>query len=90
MPLAERRRYNAPLGSLVYWTGGSKGYGHVCFALGGHVELSVDVDPARPGAADARPFSWFGEHWPLLHYAGWSWFFGAIDCHPNRVRRGLG
>ncbi len=83
VPLSERRRYDAPRGALVYWTGGKRGYGHVCFAMGDHMELSVDVLPGRPGVADVVPFGWFGVHWPTLRYVGWSWYFGAIDTRPE-------
>lgn len=83
VPEPSRRRLNAPRGSVVYWTGGSKGYGHTCFALGDHMELSVDVLPGRPGVADVVPFGWFAVHMPLLHYVGWSWYWGAIDTRPS-------
>jgi hypothetical protein len=83
VPESERRRTHAPRGSLVYWTGGSKGHGHVCFALGDHMELSVDVLPGRPGVADCVPFGWFELHWPSLTYVGWSWWFGGLDTRPE-------
>lgn len=83
VPESERRRNNAPRGAIVYWTGGSKGYGHCCFALGDHMELSVDVIPGRPGVADVVPFGWFALHWPSLTYAGWSWWWGAVDTRPS-------
>ena len=83
VPPADRRRYNAPRGALVYWTGGRHGYGHVCFAMGDHLELSVDVLPGQPGVAGVVPFGWFALHWPSLTYAGWSWRFGSVDTRPS-------
>lgn len=76
------RRYNAPRGSIVYWTGGSRGFGHVAFAMGDHLTLSVDVVPRRPGVAGVVPFAWFAEHWPSLEYVGWSWYWGRLDTRP--------
>lgn len=89
VPTSERRRYDAPRGSIVYWVGGRQSFGHVCFALGDHLELSVDVLPGQPGVADVVPFDWFGVHWPSLRYVGWSWFFGAIDTRPSSIARPL-
>lgn len=85
VPHEHRRLTNAPRGAIVYWEGGSSGAGHTCFALGDHLELSVDVLPGRPGVADVVPFAWFGVHWPLLRYVGWSWFWGAIDTRPHML-----
>ena len=85
VPSHQRRRTHAPRGAIVYWTGGSSGYGHTCFALGDHLELSVDVVPGKPGAAGVVPFSWFEAHWPRLTYAGWSWWWGAIDTRDTQL-----
>ena len=82
VPRGAMRQDNAPRGSIVYWSGGRRGYGHVCFALGGHMELSVDVLAGQPGVAAAVPFGWFEEHWPSLRYVGWSWYFGRLDTRP--------
>ena len=38
VPRGAMRQVNAPRGSIVYWSGGRRGFGHVCFALGGHIE----------------------------------------------------
>lgn len=83
VPDSDRRRFNAPRGAIVYWVGGSRGFGHVAFAMGGHMTLSVDVVPRRPGVAGIVPFSWFADHWPGLEYVGWSWRWGAIDTRPE-------
>lgn len=83
VPRSELYRDDAPKGALVYWRGGSQGHGHVCFAMGDHVELSVDVNPRRSLPAE-RPFPWFADNWPRLRYAGWSWYFGAICTRHQR------
>lgn len=85
VPLWHRRKTHAPRGAIVYWTGGSAGYGHTCFALGNHMEISVDVLDGRAGAAGVVPFSWFAENWPRLDYAGWSWWWGGVDTREVRV-----
>lgn len=82
VPPSQRHRMNAPRGAIVYWSGGSGGHGHTCFALGYHLELSVDVIPGHPGAAGVVPFVWFRENWPELRYEGWSWYWGSIDTTP--------
>ena len=83
VPDSDRRRFNAPRGAIVYWVGGSRGFGHCAFAMGGHLELSVDVVPGRPGVAGIVPFSWFADNWPGLEYVGWSWRWGSIDTRPE-------
>lgn len=83
VPESQRRLHHAPRGSIVYWVGGREGYGHCCFAMGDHMELSVDVLPGQPGVADVVPFSWFAVHWPMLTYVGWSWFWGRVDTRPS-------
>ena len=75
-------RLDAPRGSIVYWSGGARARGHVCLALGNHAELSVDVNPRRPGVAQEVPFDWFAHHWPGLDYIGWSWWWGRLDTRP--------
>ena len=85
VPLIQRRRTHAPRGAVVYWVGGSAGHGHTCFALGDHLELSVDVVPGKPGAAGVVPFEWFAQHWPRLHYVGWSWWWGGIDTREAQL-----
>lgn len=83
VPTRAMYRANAPRGAIVYWTGGAQGFGHCCLALGDHLELSVDVVKGSPGTAGVVPFTWFGEHWPSLRYAGWSWHFGALYTGPQ-------
>lgn len=70
----------APRGAVVYWTGGARGHGHTCFALGDRTELSVDVNGAR--SVGVKPFVWFAAHWPRLRFVGWSWYWGRLDTRP--------
>ena len=71
----------APRGAIVYWTGGARGHGHTCFALGDRTELSVDVN--GPRTVGVKPFPWFAKNWPALDYAGWSWWWGRINTKPQ-------
>jgi len=61
---------NAPRGSFVYWTGGSKGYGHVAISLGGGKVRSTDYPTS--GTVGTADIGWFETHWGLP-YAGWAW-----------------
>jgi len=85
VPRSEMRRYAAPRGSIVYWSGGRSGQGHTCLALGDRLELSVDVLPGQPGVPGVVPFDWFAEHWPALRYVGWSWYWGRLDTRPSQL-----
>jgi len=77
------RSGRAPRGAIVYWTGGAKGHGHTCFALGDGTERSVDVKGA--GTVGDVPFGWFAKNWPALKYVGWSWYWGGIDTEPVKA-----
>jgi hypothetical protein len=90
VPAGQMHRNDAPEGSIVYFSGGSDGHGHCCFALGNHIELSVDVLRGQPGVVGMVPFSWFGRNWPSLTYVGWSWFWGAVDTRPEVLTVGSG
>jgi len=59
-----------PRGAPMMWTGGSHGYGHIALSTGGGYVRSTDVPYA--GMVRTLPLSWFGTHWPNLHYAGWT------------------
>lgn len=58
----------APRGSLLWWTGGSNGYGHVAIADGEGWVWTVDA--VKPGYWGRVPFGWFATHWPALDFAG--------------------
>lgn len=69
---ASDRRYdrNPPRGAFCYWTGGSKGYGHIAVSLGGGLIRSTDADGA--GSVATRSLAWFDTYWSSLNYVGWA------------------
>lgn len=58
----------APRGTLLWWTGGSEGHGHVAISDGKGGAWSVDVK--RPGYWDHVPFADIARWAPKLHWAG--------------------
>lgn len=91
VPAGKMMQGRAPRGAIVYWSGGAKGDGHVCFALGDGNELSVDVNGANPDGSPRlpgiRPFAWFGQNWGNLRYRGWSWWWGSVNTQPVVVAK---
>lgn len=71
-----------PRGAAVYWTGGSRGYGHIAISLGKRLVRSTDAGGA--GRVATRPLGWFDRHWSSLHYAGWSWDINEVTI-PHRA-----
>ena len=69
---AERRHTDraVPRGGFAFWTGGSKGYGHIAIGLGDGLVRSTDADGA--GHVATRELGWFDVNWPDLTYAGWA------------------
>lgn len=60
---------NPPRGAMCYWTGGSKGYGHIAVSLGGGKIRSSDAGGSgRPATVD---LTWPATYWGLP-YAGWA------------------
>jgi len=60
-----------PRGAAVYWTGGSKGFGHIAISVGGGVVRSTDADGL--GRVGTHSIQWFDANWGNLTYAGWAW-----------------
>ncbi len=58
-----------PRGAMVYWTGGSHGYGHIAVSLGGGQIRSTDAGGA--GRVATVDLSWPEYKWGLT-YAGWA------------------
>jgi len=84
----KHRDRKPPRGAAVYWTGGSKGYGHIAISLGGGNVRSTDADGA--GKVATRTLGWFDRHWKTLRYAGWAWDINEVTIpHPpaRRARR---
>jgi hypothetical protein len=59
-----------PVGAFVFWSGGSAGFGHVAISNGGGMVWSTDVK--RAGKVDMVSLAWFRQHWPGIHYVGWT------------------
>ena len=58
-----------PRGSDVYWTGGSRGHGHIAKSLGNGKIRTTDVPSGRCATVD---LGYIERNWHLT-YAGWSW-----------------
>jgi len=59
-------------GAAVYWTGGSRGYGHIAMCVrGGTAPLIRSTDAGGAGRVATVPLGWFETHWGQ-HYAGWA------------------
>ena len=69
-------RSEIPRGAAVYWTGGSKGFGHIALSLGKGKVRSTDA--AGSGKVATRDLGWFDAHWPSLTYAGWAWDINEV------------
>jgi hypothetical protein len=67
----KHRNRKPPRGAAVYWTGGSRGFGHIAISVGGGKVRSTDA--AGTGRVATRTIGWFDRHWPSLKYAGWAW-----------------
>lgn len=78
----KHRDRKAPRGSIVWWTGGSRGFGHVGVSLGGGKVRSTDAGGA--GKVATRTIGWFDRNWPSLKYAGWSWDINEVEI-PHRA-----
>jgi len=68
---------NVPRGAFVYWTGGSRGFGHIAMSLGGGKVRSTDA--GGRGKIATVDIGWVSRVWGL-RYAGWSW-----DCNEVTV-----
>lgn len=71
-----------PRGAAVYWTGGSRGYGHIALSLGNGLIRSTDAGGS--GRVATRTLSWFDSNWSSLNWAGWAWNINEIHI-PNNV-----
>lgn len=72
---------NPPRGAMVYWTGGSKGYGHIAVSLGNGKIRSSDAGGSGKPATVA--LTWPEQRWGMP-YAGWA------DNVNDRVIPGVG
>jgi len=60
---------NPPRGAAVYWTGGSRGYGHIAISLGNGKVRSTDAGGS--GRVATISISQISREWHLK-YAGWA------------------
>jgi hypothetical protein len=68
------RQGPAPRGAIGWWTGGSRGHGHVAISAGGGKWVTTDayLTGTRTGV---RSGAWIRARMPLCRYKGWSWSF---------------
>jgi hypothetical protein len=71
-----------PRGAAVYWTGGSKGYGHIALSLGNGKVRSTDA--GGRGRVATVDIGWVERTWGQT-YAGWAWDINEVTI-PHQVR----
>lgn len=73
---------NPPRGAPVFWTGGSKGYGHIALALNNrdsdNAQMFRGTDMPSSGTVSNQVLSWVENHWGLK-YAGWAEGFNGVS-----------
>lgn len=73
---------NPPRGSMVFWTGGSSGHGHVAVSLGGGKIRSTDA--GGRGRVATVDLGWVERNWGQ-HYGGWAWDNNEVTIpHPTK------
>lgn len=78
---------NPPRGCMVYWTGGSQGYGHITPSLGGGKVRSSDYPSSgRVGTTD---IGWIERNWGLP-FAGWAWDVNGVTIPHGAASGGSG
>lgn len=84
---------DVPRGAAVYWTGGSKGYGHIALSLGNGKVRSTDA--GGRGRVATVDIGWVERTWGQK-YAGWAWDINEVtiphaakDTGWETVRAGL-
>lgn len=80
-------------GTLVFWTGGSAGHGHIAIATGDGYCWSTDIE--RPGYFDKVPIDRIAQKWGM-QYVGFAEDVNGVrvirlprDTHWARVRKAL-
>jgi hypothetical protein len=77
---------NPPRGSMVYWSGGSHGYGHIAVSVGGGKVRSTDA--GGKGRVATVGIDWPTNNWGLP-YAGWAWDVNEVTI-PHSTSGGGG
>lgn len=76
----------APRGALLFWTGGSEGYGHVAIAAGHGMMWSTDIK--RLGYFDLAPITDVRRKWGTsLRFVGWTEDLDGVRVLPVPKRR---
>jgi hypothetical protein len=71
---------NPPRGSMVYWTGGSSGHGHIAVSLGKGKIRSTDA--GGRGRVATVDLGWVERNWGQ-RYVGWAWDVNEVTIpHP--------
>jgi len=78
--------HNPPRGSAVYWTGGSKGFGHIATSLGKGKVRSTDA--GGKGRVATVSIAWVNRNWNMP-YAGWAWDINEVTI-PHTASGGGG
>jgi hypothetical protein len=68
-------RTNVPRGAAVYWTGGSRGFGHIALSVGNGKVRSTDA--GGRGKVATVDLGWVERAWGL-DYAGWAWDINEV------------
>lgn len=77
---------NPPRGSMVFWTGGGSGYGHIAPSLGGGQVRSTDSGgKGKPATVD---LDWPVRNWGLV-YAGWAWDVNEVTIPHEKGQQGM-
>src|ERR671933_786167 len=86
MPKAYRHRHHRhpPAGAVVFWTGGSHGFGHAAISAGGGKIYSTDI--RRSGRVDLVPLGEIEQQWHLV-FEGWArpYYPSAFGANPNHA-----
>jgi hypothetical protein len=72
----ETKRTNIPKGAIVGYTGGSKGYGHLCLYNGNGTIATTD--PHGPNTVGIVDLSFPERKWGMK-YAGWTYHYGNVE-----------
>lgn len=70
--------YTPPLGTPVFWSGGSAGHGHIAIADGQGNVWSTDI--LRPGYWDLVPTAMIHSKWDLT-YLGWTELLNGVRVY---------
>jgi len=72
---------NPPRGAPVFWTGGSKGYGHIGLAKQGNSQDQAfrGTDMPSSGHVSNQQLEWVEQHWTSETYMGWTEDLNGVE-----------